>query len=30
MTEAAGSVTTVQVTYAARNSDFDGFAISEA
>ena len=29
MTEAAGSVTTVQVTYAARNSDFDGFAISE-
>ena len=29
MTEAAGAVTTAQVTYAARNSDFDGFAINE-
>ena len=29
MTEAAAAVTTAQVTYAARNSDFDGFAISE-
>ncbi len=29
MTEAAQAVTTAQVTYAARNSDFDGFAISE-
>ena len=29
MTEAASAVTTVQVTYAARNSEFDGFAISE-
>ena len=29
MTEAAQHVTTAQVTYAARNSDFDGFAISE-
>ena len=29
MTEAASAVTTAQVTYAARNSDFDGFAISE-
>ena len=28
MTEAAANVTTAQVTYAARNSDFDGFAIS--
>ena len=28
MTEAAGNVVTAQVTYAARNSDFDGFAIS--
>ena len=29
MTEAAAAVTTAQITYAARNSDFDGFAISE-
>ncbi len=29
MTEAAENVVTAQVTYAARNSDFDGFAISE-
>ena len=29
MTEAAQGVTTAQVTYAARNSDFDGFAINE-
>ena len=29
MAEAAQAVTTAQVTYAARNSDFDGFAISE-
>ncbi len=29
MTEAAADVTTAQVTYAARNSDFDGFAINE-
>ncbi len=29
MTEAAATVTTAQITYAARNSDFDGFAISE-
>ncbi len=29
MTEAAQAVTTAQVTYAARNSDFDGFAINE-
>ena len=29
MAEAASAVTTAQVTYAARNSDFDGFAISE-
>ena len=29
MTEAASHVTTAQITYAARNSDFDGFAISE-
>ena len=29
MTEAAQHVTTAQVTYAARNSDFDGFAINE-
>ena len=29
MTEAAQGVTTAQITYAARNSDFDGFAISE-
>lgn len=29
MTEAASAVTTAQVTYAARNSEFDGFAISE-
>ena len=28
MTEAAANVTTAQVTYAARNSDFDGFAIN--
>ena len=28
MTEAASAVTTAQVTYAARNSEFDGFAIS--
>ena len=28
MTEAAENVVTAQVTYAARNSDFDGFAIS--
>lgn len=29
MTEAASTVTTAQLTYAARNSDFDGFAINE-
>ena len=29
MTEAAANVTTAQITYAARNSEFDGFAISE-
>ena len=29
MIEAAGRVRTMQVTYAARNSDFDGFAINE-
>ena len=29
MTEAAAAVTTAQITYAARNSDFDGFAINE-
>ena len=29
MTEAAAAVTTAQFTYAARNSDFDGFAINE-
>ena len=29
MTEAAANVTTAQITYAARNSDFDGFAINE-
>ena len=29
MAEAAQAVTTAQVTYAARNSDFDGFAINE-
>ena len=28
MAEAASAVTTAQVTYAARNSEFDGFAIS--
>ena len=28
MTEAAANVTTAQITYAARNSDFDGFAIN--
>lgn len=30
MTEAAAAVTTAQITYAARNSDFDGFAINES
>ena len=29
MTEASKNVATAQITYAARNSDFDGFAISE-
>jgi hypothetical protein len=29
MTEAAQGVTTAQITYAARNSDFDGFQINE-
>ncbi|HJB30635.1 MAG TPA: DAK2 domain-containing protein [Candidatus Oscillibacter excrementavium] len=29
MTEALTSVTTAQITYAARDSDFDGFAIKE-
>ena len=29
MTEAAAAVTTAQITYAARNSDFGGFAINE-
>ena len=29
MAEAAATVSTAQVTYAARNSDFDGFAIKE-
>ena len=29
MTAAAENVTTTQITYAARNSDFDGFAINE-
>ena len=29
MTAAAANVTTAQITYAARNSDFDGFAINE-
>ncbi|MBU5626321.1 DAK2 domain-containing protein [Oscillibacter sp. MSJ-2] len=29
MADAIGAVTTAQITYAARNSDFDGFAISE-
>lgn len=29
MAQAAATVTTAQITYAARNSDFDGFAISE-
>ena len=28
MTDAAANVTTAQITYAARNSDFDGFAIN--
>ena len=29
MTESLAGVTTMQITYAARNSDFDGFAINE-
>ena len=29
MADAAATVTTAQITYAARNSDFDGFAINE-
>ncbi len=29
LTEALGTVDTMQITYAARNSDFDGFAIHE-
>ncbi len=29
MADAASTVTTAQITYAARNSDFDGFAINE-
>ena len=29
MAQAASAVTSAQVTYAARNSDFDGFAINE-
>ena len=29
MTESLGTVTTAQITYAARNSDFDGFDIHE-
>ena len=29
MTDAAANVTTAQITYAARNPDFDGFAINE-
>ena len=29
MTEAMGTVDTMQITYAARNSDFDGFMIHE-
>ena len=29
MTESLAGVTTMQITYAARNSDFDGFAIKE-
>ena len=29
MTEALGNVDTMQITYAARNSDFDGFQIHE-
>ena len=29
MTDSMETVTTVQITYAARNSEFDGFAISE-
>jgi len=29
MTESIENVTTAQITYAARNSDFDGFAITE-
>ena len=29
MTDAAANVTTAQITYTARNSDFDGFAINE-
>ena len=29
MTDAAANVTTAQITYAARHSDFDGFAINE-
>ena len=29
MTDAAANGTTAQITYAARNSDFDGFAINE-
>ena len=29
MTDAASGVTTAQITYAARNSDFDGFDIHE-
>ena len=29
MTESAQGVTTAQITYAARNSDFDGFQINE-
>lgn len=29
MTEAISHVTTMQITYAARNSDFDGYAIQE-
>jgi len=29
MAEAAATVTTAQITYAARNSDFDGFEINE-
>ena len=29
LTEAAGTVTTAQITYAARDSEFDGFAIHE-